>query len=64
MTSTVTNLLQIAVPYHYPLERRSEGVEQLLKSMWIDAERRKNEPEPAMVGTNIKVIPCSVVGTY
>nr|XP_034827763.1 IQ and AAA domain-containing protein 1-like [Maniola hyperantus] len=37
--------IQIVVPYHFPLESRSEGMERLLQTMWADAERRKNEPE-------------------
>ncbi|XP_045771275.1 IQ and AAA domain-containing protein 1-like isoform X2 [Maniola jurtina] len=37
--------IQIVIPYHFPLESRSEGMEQLLQTMWAEAERRKNEPE-------------------
>ncbi|CAH2988293.1 unnamed protein product [Chilo suppressalis] len=34
--------IQIVVPYHYPLECRSESSELLLQKMWHNAEKRKN----------------------
>ncbi|XP_039752012.1 IQ and AAA domain-containing protein 1-like [Pararge aegeria] len=37
--------IQIVIPYHFPLESRSKGIEELLQTMWADAERRKNAPK-------------------
>ncbi|KAF9414642.1 hypothetical protein HW555_007503, partial [Spodoptera exigua] len=33
--------IQIAVPYHFPLESRKDSVEQFLQKMWADAVKRK-----------------------
>jgi hypothetical protein len=35
---------QVVVPYHYPLECRTDSSEQLLQKIWADAEKRKNAP--------------------
>nr|XP_049706955.1 IQ and AAA domain-containing protein 1-like [Helicoverpa armigera] len=37
--------IQIVVPYHFPLESRSENVEQALQKMWTEAIRRKKKRE-------------------
>ncbi|XP_050664659.1 dynein regulatory complex protein 11-like isoform X2 [Leptidea sinapis] len=36
--------IQIVVPYHVPLECRTDSMETFLQRMWLDAEIRKNNP--------------------
>ena len=37
-------IVQIVVPYHFPLEFRTDSIEALLQKMWTDAVRRKLAP--------------------
>ncbi|XP_052738804.1 uncharacterized protein LOC112047601 [Bicyclus anynana] len=46
--------IQIIVPYHYPLESRSQGMEELLQTMWAETERRKAQ-ELALSNMNLKL---------
>ncbi|KAJ8706344.1 hypothetical protein PYW08_010970 [Mythimna loreyi] len=37
--------IQIVVPYHWPMESRSETVENVLQQLWVDALKRKRRRE-------------------